>query len=67
MMYLDIQPYCHKCPQFDPKKDATYIKYPNGRMYAKEIKVFCANAVRCEQIARYLRQELSEEKKDDQG
>lgn len=65
MIRLDIQEYCHGCPHFDPKKDATYARDQWGETIAIDNRVWCYNSVRCEAIARYLRRKLAEEKKDD--
>ena len=66
MIHLDIQEYCHQCPHFEPKKDATYLQDGRGRTTAIDNKVYCYHSVRCDSIVRYLKGKLAEEKKNDQ-
>lgn len=67
MIHLQIEEYCHECPEFTPLKDTTYRRDPGGRTIAVDNPIYCGNFVKCMNIAKYLKQKLSEEKKNDQG
>ena len=66
MIHLEIEEYCHECPEFEPTKDATYL-YENGRVTASDNTVFCYHFSKCSQIARHIKRKLAEEMKNDQG
>ena len=52
MIKLDIQEYCHDCPEFDPVVSDLFLNY--DRM------IRCSHSKRCDEVFSYIEQEWEE-------
>lgn len=59
MISLNVENYCHNCPDFEPKVDKMY-----GDMKVYEQIVSCVNKERCKHIYNEI-MDIVERKKDD--
>lgn len=57
MIQLDIEPYCHNCPDFVPDvRSGNEIQTFDGN-YHSDTMVFCKHERRCAAVERYIRKE----------
>lgn len=57
MIILSVDSYCHDCSKFSPEViDETF--YGEGVPYHKYSAVVCKHRFECEQLVKYLKQEL---------
>ncbi len=59
MISLDIQDYCHNCPDFEPVKAVAETPF---EIYTC---VQCENKGKCEAIAGHIREQLAGKKEDE--
>lgn len=57
MIILDVEDYCHACPDFNPDVRKTDIDAFGGDSRI-ETAVFCKYERRCSAVARFLRKEF---------
>ena len=67
MIYVETEPYCQDCPEFDPEAEhGETIAYINE----KPLKLFgnttvrCKHRVKCRRIRTYLEQYIKSEKEN---
>ena len=68
MIRLDVEKYCHNCPDFEPEVEKTEcsmfdIDFLEDRVHV-EIVVMCKYRNRCASQMRYLKQQNRKEESD---
>lgn len=63
MIVLNVEDYCHKCDQFSPATE-TNVMYGNGKVYMREVTVYCKDHERCRSIYENIMQTIDERKED---
>ena len=58
MISLNVEQYCHHCPYFQPIKRETF--YADERIYETTVK--CENEEICQEIYRYIKSQMCNEK-----
>lgn len=56
-MYVNVKPYCERCPEFTPK---VVRYYADKEIFTQQIH--CEHEKICENFVEYLRKRLEEEK-----
>ena len=61
MIYVDVEKYCHDCPEFEPridKDDLTIMGFELPNMVCKvDTKISCEHRHRCEEIKKFIEKE----------
>ena len=61
MINLEVNEYCHNCPEFKPLVDKEYYESGYGDEFTNTT-VMCKYAQRCEAIAEYFKKHAKHEK-----
>lgn len=61
MINLEVNEYCHNCPEFQPLVDKEYYESGYGDEFTNTT-VTCKYAQRCEAIAEYFKKHAKHEK-----
>lgn len=69
MITLIVEPYCHRCPDFEPKVDKNIMEYYTDNLATMErhrysfanTEIRCEHCDRCHTIKEYLALERSKE------
>lgn len=62
MIKLAAEPYCSKCPDFEPKTDKVGAEmYGNSFLTDTDTVVYCKDRERCARIAEWLRKGLGKD------
>jgi len=54
MIKLDVDDYCHDCPEFEPELERLYIEDINFDRHV-DTRITCDNQHKCRHIMRYLK------------
>ena len=55
MITLKIEPYCHKCSEFEPKVKKNLIQCVGEYKAGAETVVYCEHADRCDSMVDFLK------------
>ena len=56
MIRIVAEPYCSKCPDFEPKAEKVCARmYGNSFLTDTDITVYCKDRERCARIAEWIR------------
>ena len=61
MISLDVENYCHDCPDFDPICDKLYA---GNAPYLTLVS--CENKDRCKNLKKYIEQQITRKERDEQ-
>lgn len=55
MIELRLEPYCHKCTEFEPKVKRKLVQFVGDYRATAETVVYCEHADRCDSMVEFLR------------
>lgn len=55
MIRLDVQDYCHSCPEFEASVEKTEL-FGNGKLVNMNTTISCKHQFKCDRIKQYLKE-----------
>lgn len=60
MINLNVEEYCHECPDFEVDIDSCVIRRPNDTIYKCTHNIYCKHSDKCKAIKKHLEREAEQ-------